>query len=131
MTKRVSKPTGNPKGRPKKAEKRSVGRPKGEASIIAEYRTRMLNSPRSAKVLDSIYDAALNDDHKHQAAAWKLVMDRIAPVSSFEKEAGSQVRQSMQIVVKDVGQVIVNEEPPEAPIEAIETEYTVKDIGDE
>ena len=91
----------------------------------------MLNSPRSAKVLDAIYDAALDPENKNQAAAWKLVMDRIAPVSSFEKEAGSQVRQSMQIVVKDVGQVIVNEEPPEAPIEAIETEYTVKDIGDE
>ena len=129
MSKRVSKPTGNAKGRPKKqTEKRPVGRPKGEAGIIAEYRQRMLNSPRSAKVLDAIYDAALDPENKNQAAAWKLVMDRIAPVSSFEKEAGSQSRQSMQIVVKDVGQVIVNEEPEP---EALDAEYSIKDIGDE
>jgi hypothetical protein len=44
----------------------------------------MLNSPKSAKVLEAIFDAALNDDHKNQAAAWKLIVDRIAPVSAFE-----------------------------------------------
>lgn len=77
-------------GRPKKSElkeikeSRSVGRPKGEAAIINEYKLRMLNSPKSAKVLEAIYDAALNDEHKNQAAAWKLIVDRIVPVSSFE-----------------------------------------------
>ena len=39
----------------------------------------MLASPKSRRVLDSIFDAALNDDHKNQAAAWKLVMDRMLP----------------------------------------------------
>jgi hypothetical protein len=84
-------------GRPKKSElteikeSRSVGRPKGEASIINEYKLRMLNSPKSAKVLEAIYDAALNDEHKNQAAAWKLIVDRIIPVSAFEtaKQGGS------------------------------------------
>jgi hypothetical protein len=45
----------------------------------------MLNSPKSAKVLEAIYDAALNDEHKNQAAAWKLIVDRIVPVSAFEQ----------------------------------------------
>lgn len=78
-------------GRPKKSElktikeSRSVGRPKGEAAIINDYKLRMLNSPKSAKVLEAIYDAALNDEHKNQAAAWKLIVDRIVPVSSFEQ----------------------------------------------
>ena len=45
----------------------------------------MLNSPKSAKVLETILNAALNDDHKNQAAAWKLVVDRIMPVSAFEQ----------------------------------------------
>ena len=78
-------------GRPKKSElkeikeSRSVGRPKGEAAIINEYKLRMLNSPKSAKVLEAIYDAALNDEHKNQAAAWKLIVDRIVPVSAFEQ----------------------------------------------
>ena len=62
------------------------GRPKGDAAIINEYKARMLASPKSVKVLNTIMDAALNDDHKNQAAAWKLVMDRMLPVSAFEKE---------------------------------------------
>ena len=82
--------SGNKVGRPKKSdlteikESRSVGRPKGDAAIINEYKLRMLNSPKSAKVLEAIYDAALNDEHKNQAAAWKLIVDRIIPVSAFE-----------------------------------------------
>ena len=86
----MTKPTGNKKGRPAKSdiaeikESRSVGRPKGDAAIINEYKLRMLNSPKSAKVLEAIYDAALNDEHKNQAAAWKLIVDRIIPVSAFE-----------------------------------------------
>lgn len=101
----MTKPTGNKAGRPKKAdlaeikESRSVGRPKGEASIINEYKLRMLNSPKSAKVLEAIYDAALNDDHKNQAAAWKLIVDRIIPVSAFEaaKQGGGMPQISINI----------------------------------
>ena len=87
----MTKPTGNKVGRTSKrelkaiTENRSVGRPKGDAAIINEYKQRMLTSPKSAKVLESIFDAALNDDHKNQAAAWKLIVDRIVPVSAFEQ----------------------------------------------
>jgi hypothetical protein len=86
----MTAPSGNKKGRPPKSdlkeikENRSVGRPKGDAAIINEYKLRMLNSPKSAKVLESIFDAALNDEHKNQAAAWKLIVERIAPISAFE-----------------------------------------------
>ena len=68
----------------KNKNKGVIGRPKGDKAIIDEYKARMLNSPKSVKVLESILNAALNDDHKNQAAAWKLVIDRIAPLSSFE-----------------------------------------------
>jgi len=83
------------RGRPKKSDmvsrKRgqtglSRGRPKGDAAIINEYKGRMLSSPKSRKVLESIFDAALNDEHKNQAAAWKLVMDRILPTAVFEND---------------------------------------------
>jgi hypothetical protein len=101
----MTKPNGNKIGRPKKTditeikESRSVGRPKGEAAIINEYKLRMLNSPKSAKVLEAIYDAALNDEHKNQAAAWKLIVDRIIPVSAFEtaKAGGSTPQISINI----------------------------------
>jgi hypothetical protein len=101
----MTAPSGNKKGRPPKSdlkeikESRSVGRPKGDAAIINEYKLRMLNSPKSAKVLEAIYDAALNDEHKNQAAAWKLIVDRIVPVSAFEaaKQGGGSPQISINI----------------------------------
>lgn len=98
-------------GRPPKSEvvsrKRgtvgSVGRPKGDAAIINEYKTRMLTSPKSKKVLESIFDAALNDDHKNQAAAWKLVIDRVLPASYFEKDKAGGGRGGINISITGVG----------------------------
>ena len=80
-------------GRPPKAlidsklpgARKSVGRPKGDAAIMNEYKARMLASPKSARVLEKILDAALDDHHKNQAAAWKIVADRILPLGVFEE----------------------------------------------
>jgi hypothetical protein len=82
------------RGRPPKSalaevKNRSVGRPKGTASIINEYRDRMLASPKSAKVLEKVFEVALNDGHPGQIAAMKLVMDRIVPASSFDTAKSS------------------------------------------
>ena len=100
------------RGRPKKSEVQAktagsrgkVGRPKGDASIINEYKARMLASPKSELVLQTIFDAATNDDHKNQAAAWKLIMDRILPVGAFEKDVVKDAgRSSIQINITGVG----------------------------
>ena len=99
------------RGRPKKSEvvsnkkghRNAVGRPKGDAAIINEYKARMLASPKSQKVLDSIMNAALDDDHKHQAAAWKLMMDRMLPISYFEKDKLNGGRSSISINITGVG----------------------------
>ena len=132
------------RGRPKKTDvvsktagnRGKVGRPKGDASIINEYKARMLASPKSNKVLESIFNAALNDDHKNQAAAWKLVMDRMLPLSYFEKDSASG-RQSVSITISGVGQVATNVSDPssasgaggqEQDNTAIEGEYTESDI---
>jgi hypothetical protein len=65
----------------------------------------MLNSPKSAKVLEAIYDAALNDEHKNQAAAWKLIVDRIVPVSVFEaQKAGNSSMPQISINISSLGQ---------------------------
>lgn len=80
-------------GRPKKGEivakkkgnRELRGRPAGDKAIMDEFKARMLNSPKSARVLEAIFDAALDNDHKAQSAAWKLIVDRIVPVSSFEQ----------------------------------------------
>lgn len=98
------------RGRPKKSEvvsstrgnRGTIGRPKGDAAIINEYKARMLASPKSRRVLETIFDAALDNDHKNQAAAWKLVMDRTLPLSYFEKDAASG-RSSVNITISGLG----------------------------
>ena len=100
------------RGRPKKtdiAKKKAggrgvVGRPMGDAAIINEYKARMLASPKSEKVLEAIYSAALDDDHKNQAAAWKLIMDRFLPLSYFEKDGQNSGRASISINITGVGE---------------------------
>ena len=101
------------RGRPRKGEivakKRGStglgrGRPKGDAAIINEYKARMLASPKSAKVLETILNAALNDDHKGQQAAWKIITDRILPVAVFEKDVIKGAgRNAIQINITGVG----------------------------
>ncbi len=122
------------RGRPRKTDvvsktsgnRGKVGRPKGDASIINEYKARMLASPKSNKVLESIFNAALNDDHKNQAAAWKLVMDRMLPLSYFEKDSANG-RQSVSITISGVGQVATTVNDPSED-NTIEGEYTESDI---
>ena len=90
--------------------RRKVGRPKGDAAIINEYKARMLSSPKSKKVLQAIFEAALDHDHKNQAAAWKLVMDRILPVAAFEKDVvQSGGKSAIQINITGVGTADVSE----------------------
>ena len=122
MTDETDKPK---RGRPTKAAVKAkkkgsrgvMGRPKGDAAVINEYKARMLASPKSAKVLEAIFDAALDDEHKNQAAAWKIVVDRIAPVSAFEKEFLKE---------KGSGQIQINISTTEAPKidgEAVEGDF--------
>lgn len=98
-------------GRPSKralaeARKQPIGRPKGDASAIAEFKARIMNSPKSRKVLDAILDAALDENHKNQAAAWKLLVDRMLPMSYFEKDKAMGHRPSVNITITGVGESV-------------------------
>jgi len=78
------------RGRPRKSElipaKRGRGRPKGDHSAMIEMKQRFLARRDTDAVINSIYRAAMDDDHKNQAAAWKLIIDRVLPVSAFDKD---------------------------------------------
>lgn len=123
----MTAPSGNKKGRPFKADvkalttgnRNAVGRPKGDAAILNEYKARMLNSPKSAMVLEKILQAALDDDHPHQSAAWKLVIDRIAPVSLFDAKNSGGGMPQISINITGLNQPVV------------ETKQEVYDISDE
>jgi len=121
------------RGRPKKTDivsrKRGTvgkrGRPPGDAAIINEYKTRMLTSPKSKKVLESIFDAALDDEHKNQAAAWKLVMDRVLPTSYFEKDKVAGGTSAINISITGVGgETTVISGSKDEQDSAIEGEFT-------
>lgn len=99
------------KGRPKKdlieskkkGNRGAVGRPKGDADVIREYKARLLASPKSRKVIDSILNAALDDNHKSQSAAWKLLIDRIMPLSYFDKDKNLGGKAAVNITITGVG----------------------------
>lgn len=127
----MSEPQTKKKGRPKKADVLSKtkgnrvarGRPKGDAAIINEYKARMLASPKSAKVLEKIFDAALDDEHKHQAAAWKIITDRVIPTATFEKDVVKGAgRNAIQINISGIGGNV--DVAPADDDDIIEAEYT-------
>jgi len=85
------------RGRPKKGEivakksknRGTLGRPKGDKAIMDEFKARMLASPKSVRVLEKVFEIALNDEHSGQMAAMKLVLDRIVPASTFDTAKGN------------------------------------------
>ena len=102
--KRIGRPSNKDVAKKKTGNRGQVGRPKGDAAIMNEYKARMLASPKSAKVLETILSAALDDEHKNQAAAWKIVVDRMLPVGMFEKDVlQSGGKNSIQINITGVG----------------------------
>jgi hypothetical protein len=103
-TQASGRPTRKDIAKNSKGGRNKVGRPKGDAAIINEYKARMLASPKSRRVMDTIFEAAMDDDHKNQAAAWKLVMDRILPVAAFEKDiVQNGGKSAIQINITGVG----------------------------
>ena len=110
--KRVGRPRKTDVEAKKSGNRGKRGRPPGDAAAINEFKARLLTSPRSQKVLDSIMNAALNDEHKNQAAAWKLLMDRMLPVSYFEKDKNNMGRSAVSITITGVGgeTIISNDE---------------------
>tara|TARA_A100001015_G_scaffold310384_1_gene411671 strand:+ start:380 stop:583 length:204 start_codon:yes stop_codon:yes gene_type:complete len=52
------------------------------------------------KVIEKVVRTALDDNHKNQAVAQKLVMDRLLPISTFEKAVDS--REKINIVINTI-----------------------------
>ena len=108
-------------GRPKKAEieakkKRSlIGRPPGEAARVQELKARLL-ATTGERVINKIVEIAMTDGHPVQSAALKMCMDRVLPVSLFEKDAKGG-RSAVQINITGLGAEIkdVSEEDDDIP----------------
>ena len=128
-------------GRPKKGEivakkkgnRELRGRPAGDKAIMDEYKARMLNSPKSARVLEAIFDAALDPDHKAQSAAWKLIVDRIVPVSSFEqvKQGGGTPAISINIMGLNQASTTIEQDDISSSVDVDVSDVQIKDLGSE
>ena len=78
-------------GRPKKSDiqaklkRETRGRPKGDAGRLAELKARLL-ATSGERVINKVIEVAMTDGHPGQVAALKMCMDRVLPISMFDKD---------------------------------------------
>lgn len=103
----VDKPKAK-RGRPRKdvieAKRKpgKIGRPVGDTGRIQELKARLL-ATTGDKVIDKIVSIAMTDGHPVQSAALKMCIDRVLPISYFEKDKNSGARPSVNITITGVG----------------------------
>jgi hypothetical protein len=107
----IDDPVKRKRGRPRKSEivvpkNRKRGRPPGDRAAMIEMKQRFLARRDTDAVINSIFRAAVDDDHKNQAAAWKLIVDRILPQSDFDKDKLGG-RPSVNITISGVTDALV------------------------
>ena len=125
----TSQPAKRGRGRPRKEDrlmtrlqwedqkKQVAGRPKGLRTAIKKLEERLLDANRIDRVIDSIVKAACDDENKNQAAAWKIIMDRMAPMSHYDKnKLGDRPMININVTtagdtsIKQVGEVYDSDE---------------------
>jgi len=73
------------------------GRPPGIRAAQLDIQRRLIEHPDRAKVVEAVYRAALDDEHKNQAAAMKILMDRMLPISVCDKTADTREKITINI----------------------------------
>jgi hypothetical protein len=124
------KPVKRKRGRPRKTEveakkKRGVvGRPPGETARIKEFHARLL-ATSGETVINTIIKKALDDEDKDQVACLKMCIDRVLPMSYFEKgkDAG---RGNVNIQISMVG-----DKKAEVVEEVTDVEFETVDVRPE
>ena len=76
------------------------GRPAGMRARQLELKQTLLEHPDVPKVIETVIRTALDDSHKNQTAAQKILMDRMLPISTFEKAVDN--REKINIVINTI-----------------------------
>ena len=76
------------------------GRPAGMRARQLELKQTLLEHPDVPKVIETVIRTALDDNHKNQTAAQKILMDRMLPISTFEKAVDS--REKINILINTI-----------------------------
>ena len=113
------------RGRPRKADleakkKRAIlGRPPGEAARIREFHARLLTT-KGDYIIQTIINKALDPTDKDQAAMLKMCVDRLLPMSYFEKGKDGGSKAGITINISGIGDATVE---AERVIEAEDVDY--------
>ena len=75
------------------------GRPAGMRARQLELKQTLLEHPDVHKVLEKVIRTALDDNHKNQTAAQKILMDRILPISTFDKQFDNREKITINVSV--------------------------------
>ncbi len=76
------------------------GRPAGMRARQLELKQTLLEHPDVPTVIETVVRTALDDTHKNQTAAQKILMDRILPISTFDK--GTDLRERINIIISTI-----------------------------
>jgi hypothetical protein len=120
-------------GRPKKSvieskkvgKRGAVGRPVGDAGRIQELKARLL-ATTGDRVINKIVEIAMTDGHPVQGAALKMCVDRVLPLSYFDKDKAGGSTPQISINITGINSPTVSAE--ESIIETGITDVEVKDV---
>ena len=106
----------------KKGGRGAVGRPAGDGARIAELKARLLATTGDT-VINKIVEIAMTDGHPVQGAALKMCIDRVLPLSYFEKDKqGSGTMPQISINITSIGEPKIEQaETVEADIIDVES----------
>ena len=76
------------------------GRPAGMRARQLELKQTLLEHPDIPTVIETVVRTALDDSHKNQTAAQKILMDRILPISTFDR--GSDLKERINITISTI-----------------------------
>ena len=87
------------RGRPSKKDLESTKQlsKREQAARLKEFRQRLLLNPKSERLIEHLFNTALDDEAKNQAVAMKLLADRLLPVAGFTHDGKQQASVSINI----------------------------------
>ena len=136
MSLKDNPPVKRKRGRPSKTDIEAkkargvVGRPPGEAARIKEFYARLLTTSGET-VINTVLKKALDDTDKDQIACLKMCIDRMLPVSYFEKDKDAR-RGNVSISISMVGdQKAIIEQEKEEDQDIHDVEYETIDVRSE
>ena len=75
------------------------GRPAGMRARQLELKQTLLEHPDVPTVIETVVRTALDDTHKNQTAAQKILMDTILPISTFDKQFDNREKITINVSV--------------------------------